>query len=281
MKDCGKRARYSVLVVGLKKLDAGKTSLAQALITEMREVGLDACGFKPRAGNSIWYDYDIVQESVNQGRLYGRDSIVLKEVSDTDFPEEVINPIHRLWAVTPEHIKTNFLKVPPFIADRVTLCDPRQRHLIVKNDTLPHEYGDERLIGKIQKSEKQILHVHSLGELNTLTNKHYDTAVQSAHELITDRYEAIVYESYSDIALPWGGIEHLSLVLAIEPGFILAYDPGRYLSAVNLQTDLSAEVETGRISRLLKPTKIIKVHPQKSDEIQKELRKKATEFLPR
>ncbi|MFQ6085985.1 MAG: hypothetical protein ACE5OY_06965 [Candidatus Bathyarchaeia archaeon] len=92
------------LIVGLQKSEAGKTTVARALLYTLRERGLDACGFKPKASNTIWYDYEVVHEALSQGRLYGSDSKLLKKASGTDLPEEVISPIHRLWAVTPVHL---------------------------------------------------------------------------------------------------------------------------------------------------------------------------------
>ena len=99
------------LIVGLKELNAGKTTIAQALLLYLRDRGMKACGFKPKAVNTLRYDYDIIHDALSQGRLYGKDSKLLKEVSGTHPPEELVSSIHRLWATLKPH-KT--IKVPPY-----------------------------------------------------------------------------------------------------------------------------------------------------------------------
>lgn len=267
-----------ILVVGLKELSAGKTSVAQALITEMRESGIDACGFKPRAGNTIWYDYDIINEAVNQGRLYGVDSKLLRRASETDLPEEIINPIHRLWAVTPGRAGMGLYSIPPFIVDRITLCKKRFTHIIIANDSLPREYSNKDLINKLGAANK-MLHVYSTAELNKIIDEYHDKAVADAHHEIERKHEAVVYESYSDIALPWKGIKHLDLVVAVEPGRIFAYDPHSYLTSVGLNADLGGEINTNKVCRLLKPVKVLKTFPSKSNEIQEQLQNKVAQLI--
>jgi hypothetical protein len=92
------------LIVGLKELDAGKTTVAHALLLCLGERGIKACGFKPMAANTLWHNYDVVHEALSDGRLYGKDSKLLRNASYTDFPEELINPIHRLWATPPHYL---------------------------------------------------------------------------------------------------------------------------------------------------------------------------------
>lgn len=99
------KALRKFLIVGLKELEAGKTTVARALLLCLREEGIKACGFKPKAGNTLWYDYDTVYEALSRGRLYGKDSKLLREASDTNLPEELISPIHRLWATPPHHLR--------------------------------------------------------------------------------------------------------------------------------------------------------------------------------
>ncbi|KAA0005716.1 MAG: hypothetical protein FE042_06940 [Thermoplasmata archaeon] len=52
----------------------------------------------------------MVYESLSRGRLYGMDAKLLREESDTNIREEMINPVHRLW---------NEGEQPDYILDRI------------------------------------------------------------------------------------------------------------------------------------------------------------------
>lgn len=267
------------LIVGLRELDAGKTTIAQALLLYLRERGVKACGFKPMAGNTLWYDYDVVHEALSQGRLYGKDAKLLREASGTDLPEELINPIHRLWAIPPHHLKRDFVKLPYFIVDRVTLWGDKPKETVVVNDTLPFKYGRARMVGKLYKSETEVLHVKTPRELNEVVDRHYNNAIEYAHRIIVAEHDALVYESYTDVALPWKGIRDLDLVMAVHPGYIQAYDPDRYLLALDLSANLMQEERTKKVVKLLKPIKTVMVPPYRSGEIIKGIKRKLHLFL--
>ena len=175
---------YKILIIGLKEKDAGKTSLALALLAYLKEEGLNACGFKPRAGNSVWYDYDVVHEALSQGRLYGKDAKLLKAASTSrsvagaaNLVEEFINPIHRLWAEPP--LNDSITQIPYFVLDRITRWFKEGvRNLVVKNEALPVEYKcNDALFGDLRAKASSIYYVRDLNRLNKLTEAYYDLAV--------------------------------------------------------------------------------------------------------
>ncbi|NIR88109.1 hypothetical protein GWO13_11430 [Candidatus Bathyarchaeota archaeon] len=273
------KALRRFLIVGLKELDAGKTTIARALLLCLRERDITACGFKPKAANTLWYDYDVVHEALSQGRLYGKDSKLLREASGTNLPEELISPIHRLWATSPHHLKQDLTTLPHFIVDRITLWKKKPKETVVVNDALPFKHGMERLVAKLCKPETEMVHVRTLRELNEIVDMRYDEAIKLAHRRIAAEHDALVYESYADVALPWRGIKELDLVLAVHPGYILAYDPDKYLSALDLSTNLLQERRTQNVVNLLKPIKTVRVPPYKSGEIIKGIKRKMHLFL--
>lgn len=258
---------WTILVVGLKELEAGKTTVARALLRCLRDLEVEACGFKPKAGNTLWYDYDVVYEGLSQGRLYGKDSKLLREASNTNFPEELITPIHRLWATPPHSLKKSLATLPYFIVDRVTLWREKPEGIVVANDALPFSHGRESLVAKLYKPETDVMRVTTVRELNDIIREYYDKAVELAYERMSSELDALVVESYADIALPWRRLEDLDMVLAVEPGYIEAYDPDEYLSAVNLSAKRQREQRTGDIVELLNPIKTIKVPPSRTEEI--------------
>jgi predicted P-loop ATPase/GTPase len=274
---------YTVLIVGLKEKDAGKTSLALALLAYLREKGFNACGFKPRAGNSVWYDYDVVHEALSQGRLYGKDAKLLKAASTSrsvadvaNLIEEFINPVHRLWAEPPliDPISQN----PYFILDRVTLWFKEGvRNLVIGNEALPVEYRcDDALFVKLRAKASGIYHVRDLYTLNKLTEEYYDPAVELAYKRMVEQHGYMVIESYSDIALPWKGLKDLNAVIGVKPGQVSVYEPEKYMAAVQLSasTYSQEELATSRIVELVKPIKEVRVPPFMSEEIVQGLKKR-------
>jgi len=270
---------YKALIVGLKEKDAGKTSFALALLAYLREEGINASGFKPRAGNSVWYDYDVVHEALTQGRLYGKDAKRLSSASayssvSTTQIEEFINPIHRLWA-EPSRINPSS-QIPYFILDRITLWyKAGVKNMVVENEALSADYNNADF-RNIRANASTIYPVRDLKTLNTITEKYYSYAVELAYKRMLAQHEYVVIESYSDIALPWNGLNDLDLVIGVKPGQMLAYEPKKYLAAVQLvtQTYSQEEISTARIVDLIKPSKEVIVPPFMSEELLPELKEK-------
>ncbi len=280
---------YKILIVGLKELDAGKTSLACAILDYFRVQGYSVCGFKPRAGNSIWYDYDVVQEALSRGRLYGKDAKMLKLASTPGsvcgaLEEEFVNPFHRLWT-EPPHIDP-VTRIPYFVIDRVTLWRKSEAtNLVVVNDALPTEYRyDETLFTELCAGASRIFHVHDLNTLNKLTSEYYNRAAEQAFMLMRREYDLIVIESYSDVALPlpYSTLKDVDAVIGIKPGKIFVFEPEKYLTAVQLEASIrirAEELSTSEIIELLKPVREIRVPPIVSDEVMPQLKKRVPQIL--
>ncbi len=282
-----KKERLKVLIAGLKEKDAGKTSLALALLAYLREKGFNACGFKPKAGNSVWYDYDIVHEALSQGKLYGKDAKLLKAASafgsmaDTAMEEEFINPIHRLWAEPP--LVATITQIPYFILDRVTLWFKEGvRNFVVENESLPVEYRcNDADFENLRAKAFGIYRVRDLNMLNVLTEEYYDLAIELAYKRMVEQHEYVIIESYSDIALPWKGLKDLDAVFGVKPGHISVYDPNKYLTAVQLSasTYSKEELATSRIVDLVKPIKEVRVPPFRTEEMVQRLKEKIQGLL--
>jgi predicted P-loop ATPase/GTPase len=236
------------------------------------------CGFKPKAANTLWYDYDVLYEALNQGRLYGKDSKQLREASSTPLPEELINPVHRLWAIPPHNLKLIVTSLPYFIVDRVTLWE-EPKEMMVINDSLPFYYEKEKLVGNLNKPETLVEYVKTREELNRIVDKKYEEAIEFTYKKIVVDHDTLVCESYADIALPWKGIKDLDLVLAVHPGYIQVFDPDRYLSALNLSKSLLQEKRTENVVELLKPINTIRVAPYRSGKIVKRVIEKLRPIL--
>jgi predicted P-loop ATPase/GTPase len=270
-----------ILIVGLKDTDAGKTTLTRAIISYLREEGFDACGFKPLAGNNIWYDHDVVYDALSEGRLYGKDAKILRAASGGDISEELINPIHRLWSEPPIVNPGLLSSSPSIILDRVTLWFDEPRNILVENkDLLFNREEEKRLLEKLRHRADDIHEIGDLRSLNEVTEEYYGRAIRSAYRRLLDRYDPIVIEGYGDVALPWSELDDLDLVIGVEPWHISIYDPDKYLSAVKFSIPTySNEISTRRIRELVKPLKEVKFLPVRSDERVEMLKKKVPSIL--
>jgi len=254
------------MVVGFRNLDSGKTTLTRALLHYFDEEGLKVCGFKPKAANNLWRDYDIIYESLSKGKIYGKDAKLLKSDSKTDLPEEVINPIHRLWIEDPD--SNRFNELPRFIVDRVKSPLKNNDSFLVLNKPVLGKYPEySELIKKL--SYHDIIEITNIMELNEVINKYYADAIDSAYNIIKEKNEILVTESYGDTALPWNKLENVKAVLGIEPWSIYLYDPKEYFSAVylNIQLKNNFEISTNVIKGLIKPIKKIRIRPSTSTNV--------------
>lgn len=233
----------SVLVAGLRE-DAGKTSVACAVLTFLQRQGIGACGFKPMAGNSFWYDHGLVRETLAEGRLYGHDALLLRRFSSGPLPEETINPVHRLW---PERARESRPGgVPSFIADRVTLPE---EEMLVTNGTLS---GVDDAVDMVRQSSRASTRreIASLEDYNRLIEQEYGSAVAAAAERVGQAAGYMVCESYATVALPWQHLEP-AVVLVVEPGRVSAYDGDAFLDAASLIQ--FREASTERVVEFLQP----------------------------
>jgi predicted P-loop ATPase/GTPase len=281
---------YQVMVVGLKGVDSGKTTFSRALLSHLRDGGLKVCGFKPMAGNNIWYDYDVVSRALSEGRLYGKDAGLLKKESSGDVPEELINPVHRLWS-EPSKIDAA-TGVPAFILDRITFWPAGEdgdegefeygrgdeRSVLVENATV-HLNGEKKILRKLHPKAAEVHRVEDAEGLNSLVEAHYGRAIGSAYQKIASEHDAMVIEGYSDAALPVAPSD-LDLVVGVEPWKISVYDPERYQNAVRLSTpSYSKEVSTSRVMELLRPKRVIEYQPSNPDERVDRLKEMMPEVL--
>ena len=62
----------NILIIGLKDIDSGKTSLARVIISYLKDKDYKTCGFKPFSGNNIWYDFGFIARTLSEGRIYSR-----------------------------------------------------------------------------------------------------------------------------------------------------------------------------------------------------------------
>lgn len=259
--------RHRILVAGVREVDSGKTTTAKAILEILCERGERPCGFKPRAGNTLWYDYDIVHEALSQGRLYGKDSRILREASATDLPEEALSPVHRLHGMPLEPGPLDITGRNGFVMDRASLWDKDPEQIVVLNENHPLDGEAGSLADRIVSMSDKVIRVGTVNELNSAISRYYSRAVRTAHNTVRGQHDTIVYESYADVALPWKGIRDLDGVFLVGPGRIDLHDPDRYLTAVRMRGGLLKEGSTRGLRDLLDPVETLRLPPLRSAEL--------------
>jgi predicted P-loop ATPase/GTPase len=216
-----------LLVAGSAEVDAGKTTFTTGLI---ERTGVR--GFKPRAGNGYWYDQDDYRRSVEQGRLYGKDSKKIAAASPGEVRPEAINPVHRLWLPTPGRGKGPLGRDGRrFICDRVTR-DGADRY--VGNADVEVPPAAQRAFPLAEAPA-----VESLPELNELMAELHAPALAALGDEIESRDGAIV-ESYSDVARPLTGFVP-DAVAIVEPRRCRVYDGQRYAKSCEVASGSAHE----------------------------------------
>lgn len=241
----------TVLVVGVDRVDAGKTTFSVGLVSYC-----DGVGFKPRAGNDYWFDHDDCVHALSAGRLFGKDARKLRAASRDGVAIEELNPIHRLWRPSP---MGSGLLGP---ADREFVLDRYGQDSFVVNETatIPSIVRDSLPL-------EDAVRVSSVEELNQVTRDRYLPLFGEIRETIAATTTAVV-ESYGDVARP---IQDLSVsrVAAVEPGRVRVYEGSRFMKACEITTgspvDGELEERVPDVVELLEPTTTIELPPLGKD----------------
>ena len=249
-----------LLVAGDARVDAGKTTFAAGLVAAID----GAVGFKPRAGNDFWYDHDTARAALDAGRLYGKDVTTLAAVSDTDHPEEWLNPVHRLWRPTPDRTGMLGETGRTFLVDRVMTPDGP---VFVVNGVaegaglMPETVADALPLADATR-------VDGVAGFNAVMAERYLPAFERVADRIRATAPAVV-ESYSDIALPVEGVA-FDAVAVVAPTRVDCYDGERYTTACEVASGSAGEGQleerVDRIAELTQPATSHRLPPLGDDE---------------
>jgi predicted P-loop ATPase/GTPase len=236
-----------LLVAGGDQVDAGKTTFSTGLLARLRDEGLAAVGYKPRAGNDHWFDHDDVLAALDEGRLYGKDARRLAAASAGDQVPETINPLHRLWRPTPGTTGLLGESDRSFVVDRLSTPDG-PRYVVNGTAAVPAVVADALPLSTVER-------VSEIPAFNDLMAEWY----VPAFERLTDRIErtpVAVVESYGDIARPLAELA-VDAVAVVRPGRVRIYDGARYGRACEVASgsprEGSLEERTGAVVDMLDP----------------------------
>ena len=264
-----------LLVAGDARVDAGKTTFAAGLLASLS----GAVGFKPRAGNDHWFDHDDVTKALAEGRLYGKDIATLTAAAsegvntdgvDRDLREERLNPVHRLWRPTPDRTGLLGESGRPFLVDRLTTADGSHTadgsQFVVNGAAEDAGLVPDTLFEELPLTDAP--RVRTVDGFNELMAEQYLPAFERVTERIADADPAVV-ESYSDIALPVGGID-VDAVAVVGPTRTRIYDGDRYLRACEIASGSAREGQleerVDRVVGMIKPVSTHDLTPPTAEE---------------
>lgn len=238
-----------LLVLGGDRVDAGKTTFTTGLLAQ-----LGAVGFKPRAGNDLWFDHDDYLRAVEEGRLYGKDAKRLAEASSTasgadDFTPEDLNPVHRLWRPSPGSDTGLVGRANrEFVLDRVG-----ESFVVNAHADLPDSAGRNLPL----EDAPEVSSVEQLDEVTRqLHLPMFEGFADRIRQIERETGTHSVVESYGDVAIPIRGLD-FDAVAVVEPGRMRAYDGDRFLKASRVAggspRDGQLEVHTPDVTELTDP----------------------------
>jgi predicted P-loop ATPase/GTPase len=215
------------LVAGARGVDAGKTTFSAGLLARVGGVG-----FKPRAGNDVWFHHDDYRHAIGEGSLYGKDARRLAAASATDVDPEEINPIHRLWRPAPGG--DGFLGATDreFVLDRVG-----EGFVVNAGAAVPPSAREALPLADAPR-------VETVDALNEQIRARHLPHLRALSDRVAGHDPAVV-ESYGDIARPLQGAPP-DRVAVVEPGRARIYDGERYWKACDVASGRAGPQE-GRL----------------------------------
>lgn len=215
-----------ILIVSLAMSDAGKTTTARAAIRVLRARGLRVCPFKPAGEYWLYKDWSDVAQSLAEGRLYGKDSWLLRREAGVALPEEVISPAFRLVAPARHDQHGQYC---PTLAARCTVGSDPAEHVIALDSARIAALGLTRDFAQLASARDSVVReFSSLDELNHLVREYLPASIAQAHRTIVAAYDSIVYESAGFSAMPWLGLPDFDHVVAVNHGYLQLYDGPQY-----------------------------------------------------
>lgn len=215
-----------ILIVSLAMSDAGKTTTARSAIRVLRARGLQVCPFKPAGEYWLYKDWSDVAHSLGEGRLYGRDSWLLRRESGVALAEEVISPAFRLVAPARHDQQGQYC---PTLAARCTVGSDPPEHVIALDSARIAALGLTQDFAKLAGARDAVVREFStLDELNRLVREYLPASIAQAHRRIASAYDCIVYESAGFSAMPWLRLSDFDHVVAVNHGYLQLYDGPQY-----------------------------------------------------
>ena len=270
----------SVLVVGLVSHDAGKTTVAEALLQEAIARGLEPSTSKPISAFNGWYQFEYLLESIKLGVLVGEDAYRLHRASKSRRPIEMEAPVVTLL-VPPDPGSLNWRLafyeramesvILQAALTRVTTCkagSPATSYLMVEQTVTKTSPSLRQYIMKVLESARAKPHYITPEELAGFLESHATRVADECLDWARLEGELLVIESYNDVLAPTRGSLNVTAVVLVAPSRAVVYPGSEYLRAAQAvgALDFPWRFTTERVVALLKPRVSLEVSPIRRDE---------------
>jgi len=233
--------KIKILVSGLLSYDSGKTTVAKYLAKILREKGFDIGVSKPVAGHSLWLQPYTYEYSMSYKKLVGEDVVELKKYSGSNDSIEMINPLNMatlpldpLKFLTIDLYYNNMSMINTYklaVISRLTRCVSKDyvetTHFIIEDRYRLLSDSLRRSIDKLSTNlEPKPEPVSSEEFYKKILEASIDT--DRCLEILEDKHEFLIIESFNDVASPNIYSLKSDLVLIIAPGRVFIYSGERF-----------------------------------------------------
>jgi len=212
----------TLLVVGTREFDSGKTTFSIALLSILRKHNIRAIGFKPLAAHECIEQYDLFMKNLSEGKLYGHDAYYLWKYSFPNLPIEIINPADIL---TKRDLEFSEKSVEIFDHIAVGRFSFHERESIRNYYYYRKGIKDKlclKLLEKLKPSG-ELIEISSYKEFLELHEKYYQKSVESMFNFIKEKSDVIVIESFNDALYPAKEVEEASFIFACNLNNVYVY----------------------------------------------------------
>ncbi len=235
----------TVLVVGARGEDSGKTVAAASLVSALRVEGYRAAGFKPYAAGRLWGSPGIYRETVSRHLLVGMDALMLWESMDQELSLEHVNP--GALVLGEFDVARNRWRGPALmgvdemsrigVLGRISSCQGSRvetLHFINIEALKRLPSGLEEAFTDMAVAVKP--YPLKVGDefVSRFVRGEYEDQILSCYGRLLEGYEVVVVESNHDVAVPLRKGLYPGLVVAVAPGRIGVVDGDRYVKALGL-----------------------------------------------
>lgn len=223
-----------ILLNGLMAYNAGKTSLARAILHRAREAGDDLVAMKPRSAHNYWEHYDHTRTVQEMGLLVSRDALLLRELSRDPPALPLLNPYHQLVcpfdALVLKREEEHMLggTEEGILAERLT--DGRGRSTLFVNRR-PHLFvAPPEFLERLRETAGETVPFTSSPRAEGLAP--VEARTREAFEAVAARRENLLLESYSDAVWPIRlSPEEVDLMISVGGSVVLLFDPSEVAKA--------------------------------------------------
>ncbi len=251
----------SMLIVGLLQFNSGKTTISKEIAEFFANKNIDIGYVKPISAFNAWYNYDVLERSIEAKKLLSGD--VLKMERYVDDPE-LANPICMMLSpIDPKKIEWSWINYESYY-NQLAMLRIKADHYTIESDR-------ERFPDFVEEKMSEFLsNVRSTDICLEEFERIVDNARKLSDEILRDvrrKKEITIIESTSNLSAPSKDALSSDSVILVCPGRVAIIDSDRYRNAIDILGKLKDpwNLTTESLVELIKPEISFNVTPRGVD----------------